>query len=151
MCGNSSLTGNPFATDTNIFSAPCRVKVWKIDQFITNTAGSGGGGKTTLFEGAAAPNAIITLSQGIDRFDVVKLISSGFIGSIRHYFETDINVDSISLNPNNRFNVGSFYETNTNRFAVWVDFTTTTSVRCIMNLGTDWTDGQVNKVIGINY
>ena len=86
----ASHTGNPFNNSSNITSAPCRVKVWKVEQFITNTAGSvGGGGKTVLWSGSVT-SGTITFADSMTNYDA--FIITGFIngGYYSATFVTDL-------------------------------------------------------------
>ncbi len=84
---------NHFLSPTDVTSAPCRIKVWKVDQFITNTAGSGGGGKTTLYEGTAVGHgATVPLSDSILKYDDIRIYSRW---SARYTFVATIDSDEL--------------------------------------------------------
>lgn len=80
IASNSSRSGNAYGIGAiDIASAPCRVKVWKVEQYITPTA-VGGAGKTVLYDGPLVENGdTVILLDDITKYDDIKIygISGG--------------------------------------------------------------------------
>lgn len=143
LARDGSQVFNPFGMLSGVItSAPCRVKVWKIDQFITNTAGSGGGGKTTLFESTGETTGTHSLTDDISKYDMIQF--EGRVDSPSFTVSTLVDPDTI-LSSNGNIVIGTYSSGGVGFMSRITGMTNATFTVSVLGTAT------VNKIVGINY
>ena len=154
LLANSKDCGSPFGKTTGTYSsAPIRVKVWKIDQYITPTT-SGGAGKTVLWSGNLRSSGSIVFNDDPTKYDDIRIEgytdnTAGF-GTYQGRFSRTLDSESF-LNVDGLESIVHIHDVSSGS-SYWVSQMTsiTTSGAQVNTAVSNWTGG-ITKVYGINY
>ncbi len=151
LCANSNNSGNPFNRTGTITSAPCRVKVWKIDQYITNTAGSGGAGITELWAGSVGNNTVIPINDSLSKYDMIQVEGTATMQNFGSAVST-AQARPATILGNGKLSLSESANASGSQYTrLGVDNITESSMTAFVEqAGSGWV-GKITSVIGINY